>query len=227
MSSVQRNLKRPGQTADQIFQRLIEAILSGAFPSGAVVRESRLARQWRIGRTPLREAMRRAAETGFIVLRPNQAPIVRLLTIKDMRDLYDLRLVLEKHALELAWPHITKEDIESVRALAAQAKPSDHRDWPKRCLKLDLALHGLWIHRCGNSWLGATLEMQYRFLRIFQRWIGQNPAFLARSYAEHLVALDALERRDKAGALAWLRQHIEASAKLVEEVMSTHTPSAQ
>jgi DNA-binding GntR family transcriptional regulator len=221
MSNTSRKLKRPGQTADQIFQRLIEAILSGTFASGSVVRESRLARQWRIGRTPLREAMRRAAESGFIVLRPNQAPIIRPLTAKDIRDLYDLRLVLELHALELAWPHFNKGDIESLRALMTQAKPSDGRDWAKRCLKYDLALHGLWIQRCGNSWLGSALEWHYRFLRIFQRWIAQNPASLARAYEEHLAILGALEKRDKAQALARLRQHIETSAKLVEEALPT------
>ncbi len=95
MSSPLRKLRRSGQTADQIFRRLIEAILSGEFPNGSVIREARLARDWKTGRTPLREAMRRAAESGFIVLRPNQAPIVRPLTADDIRDLYELREVLE------------------------------------------------------------------------------------------------------------------------------------
>jgi DNA-binding GntR family transcriptional regulator len=223
MSSARRKLKRPGQTADQIFQRLIEGILSGVFPSGSVVRESRLARQWRISRTPLREAMRRAAETGFIVLRPNQAPIIRRLTVKDIRDLYDLRLVLELHALELAWPHFRREDIRSLRALAAKVRAAAPRGWAISCLQLDLALHGLWIRRCGNSWLGTALEWHYRFLRIFQRWIGKNPASLAKSYEEHLAILAALERGDRPRALAQLRQHIEASAKLVEEALPANT----
>lgn len=219
MSSTSRKLKRSGQTADQIFQRLIEAILIGEFPSGSVVRESRLARTWRIGRTPLREAMRRAAESGFIVLRPNQAPIIRPLTAEDIRDLYDLREVLELHALDLAWPHFHDGEIESLHTLATQSKPTGARDWTKRCLKFDLALHGLWMQRCGNSWLVASLEGHYRFLRIFQRWIGQNPTSLAKSYDEHLAILDALEKRDKAQALAKLRRHIQASAKLVEAAL--------
>lgn len=224
MSSVIRALKRPGQTADQIFQRLIEAILSGELPSGSVVRESRLARTWRISRTPLREAMRRAAENGFIILRPNQAPILRRLTAHDIRDLYDLRRVLELHALELAWAHLRAGDLAALRALATQAKPAGARDWPKRCLKFDLALHGLWMRRCGNSWLVASLEWHYRFLRIFQRWIGQSPVSLATAYTQHLGILEALETDDKALALARLRQHIQASAKEVEEALPPDEP---
>ena len=218
--SVRRKLKRSGQTADQIFDRLIESILCGEFPSGSVVREAPLARDWKVSRTPLREAMRRAAESGFIVLRPNQAPIIRPLTAQDLRDLYDLREVLELHALSLAWTHIRKEQIKSLRAQATQALPSHAPDWAARCLKLDLALHGLWTQCCGNSWLVADLERHYQFLRIFQSWIGRDPQALTKSYDEHLAILDALEREDKAEALACLRRHIQDSAHLVEEAMS-------
>jgi DNA-binding GntR family transcriptional regulator len=128
MSSPRSKLKRPGQTADRVFHRLIEAILSGEFPSGSVAREACIARNWNISRTPLREAMRRAAESGFIVLRPNQPPLVRPLTAENARDLYALRELLELHALRLAWPRFTEEAIRPLAALAAQAKPGGARD---------------------------------------------------------------------------------------------------
>ncbi len=222
MSSAHRNkLKRYGQTADQIFQRLIEAILSGEFPNGSVVRESRLARTWGTSRTPLREAMRRASEGGFMVLRPNQAPLVRPLTAEDIRDLYALRELLELHALHLAWPHLTEEAIQSLGTLAAQAKPGGARDWPKRCLKFDLALHGLWRQYCGNSWLIADLERHYRFLRIFQCWIGRDLKHLAKAYSEHSAILEAIQKRDQAEAIALLSKHIQESAKMVERMCRT------
>jgi DNA-binding GntR family transcriptional regulator len=226
MSSTTRKLKRPGQTADQVFHRLVEAILGGEFPSGSVVRESRLAREWETSRTPLREAMRRAAESGFIKLRPNQAPIIRPLTAEDIRNLYDLREVLELHALKLAWPHLSDGAIKSLRALAALAKPRSACDWPNRCLKFDLALHRLWMQRCGNSWLVADLERHYHFLQIFQSWIGRDPRALAQSYDEHLAILDALERRDQGEALSRLRQHILSSAHLVEEALLKNESTA-
>lgn len=219
MSSRTRKLRRPGQTADQILQRLIAAILGGEFPSGSVVRESRLAREWNTSRTPLREAMRRAAESGFIVLRPNQAPIIRPLTAEDIRDLYDLREVLELHALNLAWPHLSSGAIESLRTMATKALLRTSHDWPKRCLEFDLALHGLWTEHCGNAWLQTDLQRHCHFVQIFQSWIGHNPAALAKSYDEHLAILDALERRSKDEALSRLRQHIQASARIVEEAL--------
>jgi DNA-binding GntR family transcriptional regulator len=224
VSSSARKLKRHGKTAEQIFQRLMEALLSGEFSSGSVVREALLARDWKVGRTPLREAMRRAAESGFIVLRPNQAPLVRPLAAHDIRELYELRELLELHALRLAWPHLTQKAIDSVTALAARAKPGSTPGWPKRCLKFDLALHGLWKERCGNSWLIADLERYYRFLRIFQSWIGRDLQHLAKSYGEHIAILEAIQRRDLAKAGALLSEHIRESAQMVERSLPKPTP---
>ncbi len=211
-----RKLKRQGLTAGQTYQRLIEAILSGALPSGGVVREARLARDWKTSRTPLREAMRRAAESGFIVLRPNRAPVVRAMTASDIRDIYGLREVLELYALRLSWPHLTEEVIQPVVLLAEQAKPKAAPDWARRCLKFDLALHGLWMRRCGNSWLIADLERNYRFLRILQRWIGRDFEHLERSYGQHIGILEAIQRRDEPMVRELLSAHIRKSAQLVE-----------
>lgn len=211
-----RKLKRQGLTAGQTYERLIEAILSGALPSGGVVREARLARDWKTSRTPLREAMRRAAESGFIVLRPNRAPIVRAMTANDIRDIYGLREVLELYAFRLSWPHLTEEDIRPVAVLAEEAKPRAASNWPKRCLKLDLALHGLWMRRCGNSWLIADLERNYRFLRILQRWIGRDSEHLEQSYLQHIAILDAIQNQDQPKATELLATHIKRAAQMAE-----------
>ncbi len=219
-----RKLKRQGLTAGQTYDRLIEAILSGALPSGVVVREARLARDWKTSRTPLREAMRRAAESGFIVLRPNRAPIVRAMTAHDIRDLYELREVLELHALHRSWPHLSQKAIEPVALLAEQAKPGAATDWPRRCLKFDLALHGLWMLRCGNSWLVADLERHYRFLRIFQRWIGRDSEHLEQSYFQHIAILEAIQNQDKTKASELLSTHIKRAAQMVERNLPA-TPS--
>ena len=218
MSNVKK-LKRHGQTAEQVFRRLIEAILSGELPSGESVPEVRLAQDWKVGRTPLREAMRRAAESGFIVLRSNHRPVVRRLTAEDVRELYELRRLLELHALERSWGDITPAQIQAIMKLAAQARPGKASDWGKRCLELDLALHKLWRTGSSNFWLIRDLEHHYRFLRVLQRWVARDPEALAMAYQEHVGILQAIEARDKARALALLGDHIAASAKSVERAL--------
>ena len=218
MSNVKK-LKRPGHTAEQVFRRLIEAILSGELPSGEPVPEIRLAQDWKVGRTPLREAMRRAAESGFIVLRSNHRPVVRQLTVEDVRGLYELRGLLELHALEKSWGDITPAQVRAIMKMAEQARPGKASDWGKRCLELDLALHKLLRTGSCNRWLIRDLEHLYRFLRVLQRWVARDPEALAMSYQEHVGILQALEARDKARALALLGDHIATSAKSVERAL--------
>ncbi|MBI4026541.1 MAG: GntR family transcriptional regulator [Verrucomicrobia bacterium] len=224
--SHRKKLKRTGRFAEQAFNRLIEAILRGEVEGGAVLPETRLARAWKVGRTPLREAVRRAAEAGFVVLRSNQAPVVRRLTADDIRDLYDLRKTLELHALELAWPHFTPTDLRALGQLAAAAKPETSRIWPRRCLTFDLALHSLWMGRCGNAWLIADLKRHYQFLRIFQSWVGHDPQALEKAYHEHVKILRAIRGGDRNGARRLLRQHIRESARLVKQALRLRKPSS-
>jgi DNA-binding GntR family transcriptional regulator len=224
--SRRKKLKRAGRAAEQAFNRLIEAILRGEVEGGAVLPETRLARAWKVGRTPLREAVRRAAEAGFVVLRSNQAPVVRRLSEQDIDHLYNLREALELHALDLAWPRLFPDDALAITALAGKARPEMRRDWRKRCLAFDLVLHSWWTNRSDNPWLVADLKRHYQFLRIFQRWVGHNPQALGNAYHEHVKILRAIRSGDRNGARRLLRQHIRESARLVKQALRLRKPSS-
>lgn len=213
-------LKRPGTTARLIYDRLVQSILQGEFVGGQPIREARLAREWNVSRTPLREAVRRAAEAGFLVLRPNQAPVVRELCEADIDQLYDLRLLLETHALRRAWSSMDAKVLQNVEKLATAAKPGKGKDWRERCLKFDRALHRLWTRRSGNKWLEADIQRQHRFWLVFQTWVGQDESVLRKAHAEHITILEAIRSRNRSTAVAALRKHILTSAAAVKKVLA-------
>lgn len=211
-----RSLKRPGTTAEALFERLVQAILDGQFTAGEPLREARLARAWHVSRTPLREAVRRAAEAGFVTLRPNQAPVVRQLTGADIAAIYDLRALLEMRAFDLAWPHFQKADIATLDRRLIAARPGQSRGWQRRCLAFDRALHESWMDRCGNPWLAADLQRHYRLLLIFQGWMGRDDRALERAYREHLTILRELRGGNRSAARRALDRHIANSARAVQ-----------
>jgi DNA-binding GntR family transcriptional regulator len=213
--------KRQGTTSADIFERLIEAILSGRFPASTSLREAKLAREWNVSRTPMREAVRRAAEAGFVVLRPNQAPTVRALNGDDIRELYDLRELLEMRAFDLAWKQVDAGRLDDLEARARAARPGQGTNWVRRCLDFDIALHRLWMDRCGNSWLIADLEWLYQFLRIVQGWMSHDRASLALAYEEHVSILSAVRQGNKTLARRHLRAHIRHAAESVSNTIVT------
>ena len=223
MSSTRpRQLKRTGTTARRLFERLTQDILRGELVGGQPLRESRLAREWAVSRTPLREALRRAAEAGFVVLRPNQAPVVRKLSGADVDAMYDLRALLETHALALAWDRIAADILKRMARRAAAARPDGAKDWRRRCLRFDRAFHQIWTRLSGNSWLEADLRRQHQFWSVFQGWVGRDEAALRKPYEEHIAILDAMRSGSKARAINALRNHILTSAEAVRKALQSH-----
>jgi DNA-binding GntR family transcriptional regulator len=210
-------VKRPARTAERVFNRLVEAIVTGALDGGQPMREAGLAKQWGVSRTPMREAVRRAAEAGLLILRRNRAPLVRAFTPHDVHSLYRMREVLEALALEEAWDQISPEVVRSLQTQAAKIGTAPEKDWADCCLALDDALHRTWIEYCRNPWLTQSLQRIWTFIRIFQRFTAREPEVLRRSYREHCAILQALGRGSRRAGVARLREHIRKSCAAVKE----------
>jgi DNA-binding GntR family transcriptional regulator len=209
--------KRPARTAERIFNRLVEAIVTGTLESGQPMREAGLAKQWGVSRTPMREAVRRAAEAGLLILRRNRAPLVRAFTQHDIDCVYQMREVLEALALEEAWDHILPETVRDLQREAAEIASAADQDWGDRCLVLDDTLHRAWIDHCRNPWLTHSLQRIWTFIRIFQRFMAGDPEVLRRSYREHCAILQALASGDRNSGVALVHEHIRNSCTAVKE----------
>ncbi len=178
------------------------------------MREARLAKEWGVSRTPVREAVRQAVALGLIELRPNRAPVVRVLSPADVENLYALRETLEVFALDLSFdkipPQRVKKVYQEVQSLdRAIGKPR----WRRRALALDTALHQLWIAHCGNRWLQQSISQLWTFIKILQQIVAKDEMMLDNSIAEHTAILDALSTGDKLATRRALVHHIRSSAE--------------
>ncbi|CAN5778305.1 GntR family transcriptional regulator [soil metagenome] len=203
---------RTAQQEEKAFQLLRKAILTGDFIEGDSVREARLAREWKIGRTPLRQAVRRAAAFGYITLRPNYAPIVRKLSAEDVEQIYSLREELECAALKAAWDRIKPHDIKEAKKLLHSVESSvSISDRLKRQFLLDEGLHAIWISNCNNAWLVEALE-RLLIYRPNQISVLRSYPHLAESgYEDHKKIIRSLEEGDLRKTTQQLRLHIRRS----------------
>jgi len=213
-------VKRTAQSAEIAFQTLRKAILTGELKEGDKVREIRLARQWKIGRTPLREAIRRAAESGYLILRPNHAPIVRELSAADILQIYALRKVLECYALECAWNELRESDFESLRKLEGKVQTAKSgRSRLHAQFTFDNALHQLWVTKNGNPWLISIVERLLIFRPNYQsrdvNILAGRPDLTDAAFEDHQKILAALIQRDLPRALRALRRHISEAGTIL------------
>ena len=118
--------KRTAQ--DLVLTAMREAILSGEVPPGARLRQERLAQRFGTSRIPVREALRALEYEGLVQSAPYRGFTVTELDADDIEEVYDLRILLEGHAVRLAVPLITDEDLRALEGLyteMAEASPGD------------------------------------------------------------------------------------------------------
>jgi DNA-binding GntR family transcriptional regulator len=209
--------KRTARLAEAAFQRLQQAIISRELKQGDTVREQRLAREWNIGRTPMREAVRRAAEFGYLILRPNQAPTVRQLSADDIRQIYSIRELLECHALKEAEPHITDLELKKLRTISDKVDNTTKGRLAAQ-LSFDMAFHSLWISKSENPWLTQAIDRLVIYRPNLANLLANRRELAERGFDEHKGILEALEARDVRKAVRLLGQHIKNSGNTLAQL---------
>ncbi len=214
-----KQTKRTADLSEVAFQHLRQAILTGKLKEGDRVKESRLAAEWEIGVTPLREAVRRMAAIGYVILQPNHAPVVRKLSADDLREIYALRELLECFALRRVWDTIRKCDLKRLGELVAKANAATTKNRRLQAqFALDTELHQLWVAPEKNPWLASILERLLIYRPNLMKVLAAHPSFVDEAFHEHLQILEALEKRDLDLAVELLGYHIRKSGSVLAEL---------
>lgn len=225
MPSNSRSTKRAADLPGIALQRLRQAILTGELREGDRVRESRLAVEWGIGVTPLREAVRRMAEIGHLILQPNHAPVVRTLSGADILEIYALREVLECFAVRRSWDAICKADLKPLRDLVKKADAAKVRSRRIQAqLALDSKLHELWISHDNGPWAASILERLLAFRPNLLKVLINHTKFADEAFEEHRKILQALQKRDLELTVDTLGRHIRKSGTVLAELTNNSRP---
>jgi len=98
------------------FTKLMEAIKSGNFRPGDRLREVDIAERLSLSRTPIREALRRLEAERIVEHRPRIGAVIRTLSQTEVVELYEMRLVLERTAAEMAAKHAIEAEVDALSA---------------------------------------------------------------------------------------------------------------
>ena len=187
-------------------------ILSGTLRPGAKLQERDLSRRLKVSRTPLREALSRLVQEGLVENRPRRGHYVRAIDAKSVEDLYDLREMLEKHAIRLAARRLTDEDVAALERLRQTLRKYGRDPIQGAAEQRDgLRLHEIIVRAARNEFLLETLTKLYDRLQMFV-WIDaiyEDEAALTRR--EHEAIIDAAQARDEKRLLRLMEQHLRRS----------------
>ena len=194
--------------AEQAFYAIRELIVTLELPPGAVVNERELTEQLTIGRTPVREALRRLAQEKLVEVYPRRGIFVTTIDVRDLARLCEVRAVLEPEAARLAAERATQLDLDQLGDLLNELSVQRRRD-DKALIDLDQRIHRT-IYRCThNHFLEATLDEYYALaLRIWMLAL-EETGELQAAVLEHRLLLEAVSLGKAELAAQIMRDHVQ------------------
>jgi DNA-binding GntR family transcriptional regulator len=203
--------------ADQAYIALREMIVTLDLAPGTLVKEPELVARLGIGRTPVREALRRLSLERFIEVFPRRGMVVTTVDVRDLARLCEVRLALEPEAARLAAERATEADLDVLTSVLAELGGRRRRD-ERTLIDLDRRIHGAIYRASHNPFLEATLEEYYMHaLRIWM--LGLERTGLSAAVHEHAELLAAILRGNGGRAAELMQSHVERFEEEMREVL--------
>lgn len=201
--------------SSSIVATLKERILSWQYPPEHRLTEDGLCREFGVSRSPVREALRILATNGFVRRMDNRGYAVRQVKVRELEELYDVRLALELFAVEtLTAAGAPAEELARLAETwrAVQRRPTGHVE---ELARQDAQFHEALAQLAGNALLLEQLQSINERLLVFRTIDFAKPDRVESTCAEHLALLDRIMAGDVAGARAALRRNIEEGRSIV------------
>ena len=205
--------------ADRAYVELRDRIVTLAIAPGAPIDEDLLGQQLVMGRTPVREAIKRLALENLVTVFPRRGTFASEINITDLNQISDVRFVLEGHAALRAAERINTAQRAELDALLEELGRSRGSDDLEALMTLDARVHRF-IYRCtGNPYLEETLTRYFNLsLRIWHLVIDRLPHLFARVH-EHDDVLRAIAAGNGERARTVLCEHIATFEQEIRTVL--------
>lgn len=183
---------------DQIVQSVQDAIVTNELAAGQDISVERLAAQYGVSATPVREALALLEGAGLIKFTPNKGAQVTTIRPQDVSDVWEMRRLIEPYAAEIAAGRCSEDEVAATAEMlrSVQKSPDDFEAY----IASDFYLHELLLRHVDNQLLHETLQHIWTFskrIRYFaERTVSARADVVLEVTAEHLAITRALESRN-------------------------------
>ena len=212
------------QAVALVYEAVQERILSGIYRPGDRLRESQIAQELDVSRTPVREALQRLAAEDLVDISPNRgASVAAELDADDLEELFELRILLEGFAAGLAAQRITPAGAARLRGIQErfrEAAASSSAGAREESARINLEFHREVQLIANNRRLDtfiASLTSASLAKTTFHTYSQKQ---LARSVSQHDQIIEAMENQDRNLAEMSMRVHINGARYSIREELT-------
>jgi DNA-binding GntR family transcriptional regulator len=196
---------------DRAYEEIKHRISTIAYPPGAYLNETSVSHDLQIGRTPVHQALQLLSKEGLVDVIPRKGVFVRPVSLDEISQIIEVRLVTEPFCAGLAAQRVSRTDLEEPKAILSLAQQViDEDESVEELMRLDRRFHS-WITRvAGNVILAEILgQLQDRSARFWFLSLSKGRHRIDVQ-TEHMEMLQAITTKDAARAAEKARHHIES-----------------
>ena len=196
---------------EEVAELLRQRIFNRELTPGNWIDELKLADEYGISRTPLREALKVLATEGLVTMKVRRGAYVTEVNAKDLRDVFHLMAVLEADAAGTVATMATDKQLQELEALHQQLEKAakDRKDHLK-FFAINEVFHVKLLELANNRWAGQMVADLRKVMKLNRAQSLLKTGRIEESLTEHAAIMMALKRRDAAAAQDAMRAHIES-----------------
>lgn len=201
--------------AEQAFQFLRQAILSNQILPGEELKESDIAEQLSISRTPVREAIRMLEAEGLVARQPYRHGVVARRSLEDMVNAFHIRIALEAYAARLAAAAISAEQIDVLEQICQHLDTSTASGDLEGLSRGGQAFHSQLVQVCGNPRIADHIQQVNEYIHSYRVRLYDASTYKAANLVDHRHILEALRSRDGDLADRLMRDHLVCALNII------------
>lgn len=213
LSNVDVTPLTPRALYQEVAERLRQQIFRRELEPGSWIDEQRLAHDYGISRTPLREALKVLAAEGLVTLKPRRGCYVAELSEQDLDEIYPVMALLEGRCAAEAVQKCQPADLKRLTAIHEALERHANAGDPDGFFEANQEFHAVVQELAGNRWLQQLIDDTRKMLRLTRRDSLRLEGRLKQSLAEHRAILDALLKGDAAAAGQAMHDHLLSGRK--------------
>lgn len=207
----------------QVLSLLRNDILSGKYRPGDKLRQDEVARRFEVSTTPVREAFRGLRSEGLVTIDANKGVVVKGLSVEDVAEIYELRILLEPLLAKKSVATISEESLLAATELHAQmCAAKDPHEWAS----LNCDFH---IKLMKSEEHSRLYEMVKNLLVVAAPYVSlsiyMHPQIQQTDNEEHAMILDGYRKRNGKLVEKIVRQHLQQTLETIEDSVSEQTLS--
>ncbi|PLX30956.1 MAG: GntR family transcriptional regulator [Clostridiales bacterium] len=199
---------------DIIAEELKEAILTGKFKEGQALKQEEIAAMFETSLIPVREALRTLEVQGLVEFKINKGAFVSNLSVDEVKEIFEIRTMLESGAIEIAAENITGEDIEKAEAIL---DGMDNETDGKSLSRLNWKFHSIIYEASNRKKLIQMIAPLHANVERYMMLYLVDMKYHSTSQSEHRLILEACKNKNGKLASDILKAHLGlASEHLIE-----------